>query len=319
MTCPFQFQAYLNGLRSYRDLPLRYNETATLFRNESSGEMHGLIRLRQFTLAEGHIVCTPEQVEKEFLDAVDLVMVMLKTLGLFEDVHYRFSKWDENNRDKYIGDAGQWEKMQNLMREILDKTGLNYTEADGEAAFYGPKLDMQAKNVYGKEDTLFTVQIDFQLAEKFGMVYIDKDGEKKHPIIIHRSSIGCYERTLALLIEKYAGAFPFWLSPVQIGLVPVRTNHNEYALVVLEQLRKAGFRCEILTEDESMGSKIKKFRLERVPYTLIMGDREAESGAVSVRCRGGAQAADVAIADFIAACRLQEESRALTLAESFGG
>jgi threonyl-tRNA synthetase len=285
MTCPFQFQAYLNKGRSYRDLPLRYNETATLFRNESSGEMHGLIRIRQFTLAEGHIICTEQQVEKEFIDAIDLIKYVFKVLGLENDVYYRFSKWDENNREKYIGEPEQWESMQNLMRGILDKAGLNYYEADGEAAFYGPKLDMQMKNVYGKEDTLFTVQVDFQLAEKFNMTYVDCDGEKKHPIIIHRSSIGCYERTLALLIEKYAGAFPLWLAPVQVKILPIADRHNDFCEQVLDELNRIGVRAQIDTRSEKTGFKIREAKLMKIPYMLVIGDNEVESGKVAVRGR----------------------------------
>jgi len=283
MTCPFQFQSYLNRGRSYRDLPIRYNETATLFRNESSGEMHGLIRLRQFTLSEGHIVCTPEQVENEFTDALDLARFMLRTLGLEDDISFRFSKWDENDRGKYIGDPAQWENAQNFMREILNRTGINYVEADGEAAFYGPKLDIQIKNVFGKEDTLITIQIDFQLAEKFGMTYVDSDGEKKFPFIIHRSSIGCYERTLALLIEKYAGAFPLWLSPEQVRILPIADRHNEFCESVRRELRKIGIRVELDTRSEKTGYKIREATLMKVPYMLVIGDAEVESGEVAAR------------------------------------
>ncbi|MDR2558854.1 MAG: threonine--tRNA ligase [Oscillospiraceae bacterium] len=285
MTCPFQFQAYMNRARSYRDLPIRYNETATLFRNEASGEMHGLIRIRQFTLAEGHIVCAPEQVEKEFLDAVDLARHIFKVLGLEDDVYYRFSKWDENNRDKYIGDPEMWEKTQDFMRVILDKMGINYYEADGEAAFYGPKLDIQIKNVYGKEDTLITIQIDFQLAERFGMVYVDSDGEKKHPIIIHRSSIGCYERTLALLIEKYAGAFPLWLAPEQVRILPIADRHNEFCESLVKTLKIHSIRADIDSRSEKVGFKIREAQLQKIPYMLVIGDSEVETGQVSVRSR----------------------------------
>jgi threonyl-tRNA synthetase len=287
MTCPHQFQIYLNRGRSYRDLPIRYNETATLFRKESSGEMHGLIRLRQFTLADGHIICTPEQVEGEFLDAIDLVVYMMKTLGLYDDVYYRFSKWDENNRDKYLGEPEQWESTQNMMREILDKSGLDYVEADGEAAFYGPKLDMQARNVYGKEDTLFTIQIDFQLAQKFGMTYVDTDGEKKFPFIIHRSSIGCYERTLALLIEKYAGAFPLWLAPEQVRILPIADRHNEFCESVQRDLRKIGIRVEVDIRSEKTGFKIREAKMSKIPYLVVIGDDEAESGLVKAQGRVG--------------------------------
>lgn len=221
MTCPFQFQAYLADMRSYRDLPLRYNETSTLFRNEDSGEMHGLIRVRQFTISEGHLACRPDQLEDEFSGCLDLAKYMLEVLGLDDDVSYRFSKWDENDRDKYIGSPEQWEEVQDRMRVILDDMGIDYTEEDGEAAFYGPKLDIQIKNVYGKEDTLITIQIDFQLAERFGMEYVDSDGTKKYPYVIHRTSIGCYERTLALLLEKYAGALPTWLAPIQVKVLHI--------------------------------------------------------------------------------------------------
>ncbi len=225
MTCPFQYQAYLNKQRSYRDLPLRYNETSTLFRNEASGEMHGLIRVRQFTISEGHLMCTPEQLEDEFRKCVELAAFMLKTVGLYEDVSYRFSQWDPNDRAKYIGTEEEWDNVQKMMGTILDNLGIDYAVGVGEAAFYGPKLDIQIKNVYGKEDTLITIQIDPYLARNFGMEYVDRDGVKKHPFIIHRTSIGCYERTLALLIEKYAGAFPLWLAPTQVKLLAVADRH----------------------------------------------------------------------------------------------
>ena len=240
MTCPFQYQAYLNKGRSYRDLPLRYNETSTLFRNEASGEMHGLIRVRQFTISEGHLMCTPEQLESEFAGCLDLAIYMLKTLGLYEDVSYRFSQWDPDDRDKYIGTAEQWNEAQSVMKNILDDLGINYKVGIGEAAFYGPKLDIQIRNVFGKEDTLITIQIDQQLAEKFGMEYTDKDGTKKNPYIIHRTSIGCYERTLALLIEKYAGAFPLWLAPVQVKILPIGDAQSEYAHGVADRLSSLG-------------------------------------------------------------------------------
>jgi threonyl-tRNA synthetase len=237
MTCPFQFQVYLARLRSYRELPMRFNETSTLFRNESSGEMHGLIRVRQFTISEGHIACMPEQLEEEFAGCVDLANFMLKAIGLDDDVSYRFSKWDPNNKEKYIGTAEQWEEVQDRMRQILDNLQIDYVEEEGEAAFYGPKLDIQIRNVHGKEDTLITIQIDFQLAEMFGMQYIDRDGQKKYPYVIHRTSIGCYERTLALLIEKYAGALPTWLSPVQVRILPLAERHHDVAIEVERQRR----------------------------------------------------------------------------------
>ncbi|MCL1880824.1 MAG: His/Gly/Thr/Pro-type tRNA ligase C-terminal domain-containing protein [Oscillospiraceae bacterium] len=287
MTCPFQFQAYLSKGRSYRDLPLRYSETATLFRNESSGEMHGLIRLRQFTLADGHVICTPEQLESEFVKAIDLVVYMMKTLGLYEDVYYRFSKWDKNTPEKYMGEPEQWEKTQDLMREILDKSNVDYYEADGEAAFYGPKLDMQMKNVHGKEDTLFTVQIDFQLAEKFGMVYTDAENTKQYPYIIHRSAFGCYERTLALLIEKYSGAFPLWLAPVQVKILPIADRHNDYCEELCEEFRKLGIRYELDTRTEKIGMKIRDAQLNKTPYMLVIGDKEVEDKAIAVRNRKG--------------------------------
>jgi len=286
MTCPFQFQAYLAKLRSYRDLPIRYNETATLFRNEASGEMHGLIRVRQFTLSEGHLVCRPDQVEKEFADILDLIDHMLKAVGLDDVVTYRFSKWDENNREKYIGEPAQWEAAQEQMRGILDRLKIDYVEAEGEAAFYGPKLDIQTRNVHGKEDTLITVQIDFQLAERFGMTYIDAEGEKRYPIIIHRSSIGCYERTLALLIEKYAGAFPVWLAPEQARVLTITERADEWANEVAMQLRRKGIRAEVDLRNEKIGYKIREARNQRVPYTIVIGDREAEARQAAVTRRG---------------------------------
>ncbi len=285
MTCPFQFQAYLAKMHSYRDLPIRYNETATLFRNEASGEMHGLIRLRQFTLSEGHIVCTPEQLEDEFKGSIDLANYMLQAIGLADDVYYRFSKWDESNREKYIGSPDEWEKVQNTMREILDHLGIDYKEADGEAAFYGPKLDIQIKNVHGKEDTLITIQIDFQLAERFEMEYIDVDGQKKFPYIIHRSSLGCYERTLALLIEKYAGAFPVWLAPVQVKVMPISEKHADYAKDVENSLKALGIRVENDLRSEKIGYKIREAQKQKIPYMLVVGDKEAENSEVAVRSR----------------------------------
>ncbi len=285
MTCPFQFMAYLNRSRSYRDLPLRYNETSTLFRNESSGEMHGLIRVRQFTISEGHLACRPDQVEDEFKGCLDLAQFMLTTLGLDEDVSYRFSKWDENNREKYIGDKESWERTQDMMRTILNDLEIDYTEADGEAAFYGPKLDIQIRNVFGKEDTLVTIQIDFQLAERFGMVYVDSDGQKKYPVVIHRTSIGCYERTLALLIEKYAGALPTWIAPVQVKVLPITDRAAAYAVEQAKQLEKYGVRVETDLRNEKIGFKIREAQMQKVPYMLVVGDKEVEAGLVSVRSR----------------------------------
>ena len=286
MTCPFQYQAYLNRARSYRDLPLRYNETSTLFRNEDSGEMHGLIRVRQFTISEGHLMCTPEQLEDEFKGSLELAMYMLKTLGLYEDVSYRFSKWDPEDREKYIGTKEQWDEAQGVMEKILNHLEIPYKVGIGEAAFYGPKLDIQIKNVHGKEDTLITIQIDQMLAEKFGMEYVDRDGTKKNPYIIHRTSIGCYERTLALLIEKYAGAFPMWLAPVQVKLLPIADRHLDYTYEIKKQLEAKGIRLEIDDRNEKIGYKIREARLQKVPYMLIIGDNEVENGTLSVRKRG---------------------------------
>ena len=286
MTCPFQYQAYLNRARSYRDLPLRYGETSTLFRNEESGEMHGLIRVRQFTISEGHLICTPEQLEDEFKASLELAIFMLKTLGLYEDVSYRFSQWDPDDKEKYIGTPEQWAEAQDMMGKILDHLEIPYKVGVGEAAFYGPKLDIQIKNVYGKEDTLITIQIDQMLAEKFGMEYVDRDGQKKNPYIIHRTSIGCYERTLALLIEKYAGAFPMWLAPTQVKILPIADRHFDYAYDIKKQLEAKGMRVEIDDRNEKIGYKIREARLQKVPYMLVVGDSEVENGAVAVRQRG---------------------------------
>ncbi|GAA0860015.1 MULTISPECIES: threonine--tRNA ligase [Clostridium] len=285
MTCPFQYAIYNSEQHSYRDLPVRYAETSTLFRNESSGEMHGLIRVRQFTLADGHIVCTPEQLEEEFKGAVDLIKHVMATLGIDGDISYRFSKWDPNNTKKYINDPEAWERTQDIMKKILDHLEIDYVEADDEAAFYGPKLDIQFKNVHGKEDTIITVQIDFALAERFNMTYIDKDGEKKRPYIIHRSSIGCYERTLAMLIEKYAGAFPTWLAPVQAKVLPLSDKYNDYAEKIVKDLRNNGVRVEGDYRAEKLGYKIREARLERTPYILVVGEKEMANNEVSVRSR----------------------------------
>ena len=285
MTCPFQFQVYLARQRSYKELPMRLNETSTLFRNEASGEMHGLIRVRQFTISEGHIACRPDQVEEEFAGCLDLAQFMLKTLGLDDEVTYRFSKWDENNREKYIGSPEEWENVQGLMKHILDDLGIDYEEASGEAAFYGPKLDIQIKNVHGKEDTLITIQIDFQLAARFGMEYVDADGQKKNPYVLHRTSIGCYERTLALLIEKYAGALPTWLSPTQVTLLPISDAQHAYAKDIAEKLRQKGVRAQVDERNEKIGYKIREAQLDKVPYMLVVGGKEAEAGTLAVRSR----------------------------------
>ncbi len=300
MTCPFQYQAYFNRPRSYRDLPLRYNETSTLFRNEASGEMHGLIRVRQFTISEGHLMCTPEQLEDEFRGCVELAIYMLKTLGLYEDVSYRFSQWDPADREKYIGTDEQWDEAQGIMGRILDHLEIPYKVGVGEAAFYGPKLDIQIKNVHGKEDTLITIQVDQMLAEKFGMEYTAPDGSKKHPYIIHRTSIGCYERTLALLIEKYAGAFPTWLAPVQVKLLPIADRHHDYMMAVKQRLENAGLRVELDDRNEKIGFKIREAQLAKIPYMLVAGDKEAESGTLSVRKRGGIDGGTQTVDEFLA-------------------
>ena len=310
MTCPFQFMAYLNRPRSYRDLPLRYNETSTLFRNESSGEMHGLIRVRQFTISEGHLACRPDQLEDEFRGCLDLAKFMLETLGLDGDVSYRFSKWDENDKDKYIGDKESWERTQNQMRVILDDLGIQYYEADGEAAFYGPKLDIQIRNVYGKEDTLITIQIDFQLAERYGMVYTDSDGQKKHPVVIHRTSLGCYERTLALLIEKYAGALPTWLAPVQVKVLPITDRAAERCVQVQKYLEARGVRVETDLRNEKIGFKIREAQMQKIPYMLVLGDKEVEQNLVAVRSRRAGDLGTSSLEDFSAKLLEEIASRA---------
>ena len=311
MTCPFQYQAYLNKQRSYRDLPLRYNETSTLFRNEASGEMHGLIRVRQFTISEGHLMCTPDQLEEEFKSCVELASYMLKTVGLYEDVSYRFSQWDPNDREKYIGSEEQWNNVQDMMGKILDHLGIQYKIGIGEAAFYGPKLDIQIKNVYGKEDTLITIQIDPYIAEKFGMEYVDTDGVKKNPFIIHRTSIGCYERTLALLIEKYAGAFPLWLAPTQIKLLAVADRHLDYVYGIKDVLEKQGFRVEVDSRSEKIGYKIREAQLEKVPYMFIVGDKDIEANTVSVRHRKDGDLGAMKLEDFVAMAKEEIETKAI--------
>lgn len=311
MTCPFQYQAYLNKPRSYRDLPLRYDETSTLFRNEASGEMHGLIRVRQFTISEGHLMCTPEQLEDEFRGCLELCEYMLKTLGLYEDVTFRFSQWDPNNREKYIGTEEQWDEAQSVMKNILDDLGLEYKIGIGEAAFYGPKLDIQIKNVFGKEDTLITIQIDQMLAEKFGMEYVDRDGVKKNPYIIHRTSIGCYERTLALLIEKYAGAFPTWLAPVQVKLLPIADRHLDYLNGVKNALEAKGIRCEIDDRSEKIGFKIRSAQLEKIPYMLLAGDKDIENATISVRSRKNGDEGATTTDAFLARILEEIETKAL--------
>ncbi len=286
MTCPFQYQVFLNRQRSYRDLPMRLGETSTLFRNEESGEMHGLIRVRQFTISEGHLVLRPEQLEEEFKGCLELAKYVLETVGMLEDCTFRFSQWDPANpKNKYEGTAEQWETAQAAMAKILDNLGVDYEIGIDEAAFYGPKLDIQYKNVYGKEDTIVTIQIDMLLAEKFGMEYIDVDGTKKRPYIIHRTSLGCYERTLAYLIEKYAGAFPLWLAPEQVRIVPVADRHLDYCYELKAKLEAANIRCSIDDRAEKVGKKIRDARLEKLPVWITVGDKEVEGGTVSMTSR----------------------------------
>ena len=285
MTCPFQYYVYKQSQKSYRELPMRYGETSTLFRNEDSGEMHGLTRVRQFTISEGHLIVTPEQMEEEFKGCVDLAKYCLTTLGLAEDVTYRLSLSDPDNMSKYLGTREAWDEVEDMMRNILAHIGISYTEETGESAFYGPKLDIQAKNVYGKEDTMITIQLDMFLAERFDMTYIDKNGEKKRPYIIHRTSLGCYERTLAWLIEKYAGLFPTWLCPEQVKVLPISEKYHEYANKVASELINNGVRCSVDERGEKIGYKIRDARLHKVPYMLVVGANEEADGVVSVRSR----------------------------------
>lgn len=311
MTCPFQYQAYLNRARSYRDLPLRYNETSTLFRNEASGEMHGLIRVRQFTISEGHLMCTPEQLEDEFKGCLELAIYMLKTLGLYEDVSYRFSQWDPNDRDKYIGTEEQWDEAQGIMGKILDHLEIPYKIGIGEAAFYGPKLDIQIKNVHGKEDTLITIQVDQLLAEQFDMEYTDRDGTKKRPYIIHRTSIGCYERTLALLIEKYAGAFPLWLAPEQMRILPIAERHHDACFELCKKLQNEGFRVTVDDRSEKTGYKIREAQLKKIPYMLVLGDKEIENGQVAVRGRKAGDMGTMSVEEFIAMAHKEVDDKVI--------
>lgn len=299
MTCPFQYYVYKASQKSYRDLPYRMGETSTLFRNEDSGEMHGLTRVRQFTISEGHLICMPEQIDEEFKNCVKLAKYCLETLGLEEDVTYRMSKWDPESPDKYLGDAEEWDRVEGAMREILDEIGLEYTEEAGEAAFYGPKLDIQAKNVYGKEDTMITIQLDMFLAERFDMYYIDQNGDKKRPYIIHRTSIGCYERTLAWLIEKYAGKFPTWLCPEQVRVLPISEKYAEYGQKVLDELKKNGIDATMDNRSEKIGYKIREARLDKLPYMLVVGAKEEEEGKVSVRSRFAGDEGQKALSVFI--------------------
>lgn len=306
MTCPFQYQVYLNRARSYRDLPMRLVETSTLFRNEDSGEMHGLIRVRQFTISEGHYILRPDQLEEEFKGCLELAKYFLSTVGLLDDCTFRFSQWDPANpNNKYEGTKEQWEEAQRVMGNILDHLGLDYTIGIDEAAFYGPKLDIQYKNVYGKEDTLVTIQIDMLLAQRFGMYYTDTDGQKKLPYIIHRTSLGCYERTLAYMIEHFAGAMPLWIAPEQVRLIPIADRHLDYTYEVLHQLQAAGLRCEVDSRAEKVGYKIRQAVLEKVPYMITIGDNEVEQKTVAVRSRKNGDLGSMQLDDLLA--KLKEE------------
>ena len=312
MTCPFQYQVYLNKKRSYRDLPMRLVETSTLFRNEDSGEMHGLIRVRQFTISEGHFILRPDQLEEEFKGCLEMAKYFLGTVGLLEDCTFRFSQWDPANpNNKYEGTKEQWETAQATMKTILDDLGVEYTVGIDEAAFYGPKLDIQYRNVYGKEDTLVTIQIDMLLAQRFGMTYVDKDGQEKTPYIIHRTSLGCYERTLAYLLEKYAGALPMWMMPTQCVVIPLGEEYADYAAEVVKELKSNGLRVELDDRNETMGKRIREAQLEKIPYMLVVGAKEKEDGTVSVRSRKGENIGAMSVKD--AATRFVAETKAKTI------
>ena len=301
MTCPFQYQVYLNRQRSYRDLPMRLGETSTLFRNEDSGEMHGLIRVRQFTISEGHLILRPDQLEEEFKGCLDLAKYCLGTVGLLDKCTFRFSQWDPANpNNKYEGTAEQWEHAQSVMERILKDLDVNYTIGIDEAAFYGPKLDIQYKNVYGKEDTLVTIQIDMLLAQRFGMYYIDENGEKALPYIIHRTSLGCYERTLAYLIEEYAGALPTWMAPEQVRFLPVTDRAADYCAEQAKKLEDMGFRIEVDYRNEKIGRKIRDAQMEKVPYMVVVGDRDMENGTVSPRHRADGDLGAMSMDEFAA-------------------
>ena len=304
MTCPFQYHVFLNRGRSYRDLPMRLGETSTLFRNEDSGEMHGLIRVRQFTISEGHLILRPEQLEEEFKGCLDLAKYCLGTVGLLDKCTFRFSQWDPANpNNKYEGTPEQWNEAQTVMGKILDDLNVKYTVGIDEAAFYGPKLDIQYKNVYGKEDTLVTIQIDMLLARQFDMEYVDGDGQKKTPYIIHRTSLGCYERTLAYLIEEYAGALPTWMAPEQVRFLPVTDRAADYCAEVAKKLEAQGFRVEVDYRNEKIGKKIREAQLEKVPYMLVVGDRDMEAGTVSVRHRSEGDLGAMSLEQFSAMLR----------------
>ena len=300
MTCPFQYQVFLNRARSYRDLPMRLGETSTLFRNEDSGEMHGLIRVRQFTISEGHLILRPDQLEDEFRGCLELAKFFLGAVGMLENCTFRFSQWDPTDTEKYIGTPEQWAEAQDIMGRILEDLGVDYTIGIGEAAFYGPKLDIQYKNVFGKEDTVVTIQVDQLLAEQFGMEYTDQNGKKVRPYIIHRTSLGCYERTLAYLIEKYAGALPMWMAPEQVRVLPITDRCGDYAREVLAKLKAAGLRAEIDERNEKIGYKIREAQMQKLPYMLLIGDKEVEEGKVSVRERARGDLGVKTIEEFLA-------------------
>ena len=300
MTCPFQYQVFLNRARSYRDLPMRLGETSTLFRNEDSGEMHGLIRVRQFTISEGHLILRPDQLEDEFRGCLELAKFFLGAVGMLENCTFRFSQWDPTDTEKYIGTPEQWAEAQDIMARILEDLGVDYTIGIGEAAFYGPKLDIQYKNVFGKEDTVVTIQVDQLLAEQFGMEYTDQNGKKVRPYIIHRTSLGCYERTLAYLIEKYAGALPMWMAPEQVRVLPITDRCGDYAREVLAKLKAAGLRAEIDERNEKIGYKIREAQMQKLPYMLLIGDKEVEEGKVSVRERARGDLGVKTIEEFLA-------------------
>ena len=301
MTCPFQYYVYKASQKSYRDLPIRYGETSTLFRNEDSGEMHGLTRVRQFTISEGHLIVRPDQMVEEFKGCLALAKYCLTTLGLQDDVTYHLSKWDPDNREKYIGEPEVWEQTEQHIRDVLTELGIPFVEDVGEAAFYGPKVDINTKNVYGKEDTMITIQWDALLAEQFDMYYIDQNGNKVRPYIIHRTSMGCYERTLAWLIEKYAGNFPTWLCPEQVRVLPISDKYNDYADKVLAELRKNGILATVDSRAEKIGFKIRETRLAHVPYMLVVGQKEEEEGVVAVRSRYLGDEGKKQLSDFISA------------------
>ena len=313
MTCPFQYQVFLNKKRSYRDLPMRLGETSTLFRNEDSGEMHGLIRVRQFTISEGHLILRPDQLAEEFKGCLQLAKDMLSALGLWEDCYFRFSQWDPNRTDKYEGTAEQWNKAQSVMGDLLDELlgKGNYSIGIDEAAFYGPKLDIQMRNVHGKEDTLVTIQIDMLLAKKFGMEYTDSNDERVTPYIIHRTSMGCYERTLALLLEKYAGALPMWMAPEQIRILPIGDEQEAYAQSLADRLEDAGMRVTVDARNEKIGYKIRAAQLEKIPYMLVIGEKEMSEGSVAVRSRKTGDIGTMTVDEFFAFAKKQIDEKDL--------